>query len=277
MDRSQMDVLREYGIRPLKRRGQNFLIDGNLARWIASQVCDLGPRVLELGAGGGALTRPLLDDGARVTAVEVDPRLCDLLRREFGAHERFRLLPVDLAQAELSDFLPPGESLVVAGNLPYGLTSKVLFGLADLRESLTGAVVMIQKEVAERLTAAVGSKDYGILAAVVGHVCQVELLRTVPASVFWPRPEVDSAVVRLRPGSPWPIAEYQHYCRTVKDLFGQRRKKVGTLLRTVFQISRAEVDRVVAEATVDPDQRPEQLPPAQLRSLARALAERERS
>jgi 16S rRNA (adenine1518-N6/adenine1519-N6)-dimethyltransferase len=275
VSRSQLALLREYGIRPVKRRGQNFLIDGNLARRIATQVLELGDQVVELGAGGGALTGPLLALGATVTAVELDRKLCTLLNQEYGGHARFRLVEADLAQLDLGEVLAQaGAKPVVAGNLPYVLTSTILFGLADHRRQLAGAVLMIQKEVAQRLTSCAGCREYGVLSAVLGSLFAIETLRQVAASVFWPRPAVESTVVRLRPALSWPEDEYLPFRETVKALFGQRRKKVRTLLRSLYGLAAKDVDSVAADADIDPDQRPEQLPPLQLRRLSRALVRR---
>jgi 16S rRNA (adenine1518-N6/adenine1519-N6)-dimethyltransferase len=272
LGQSQLALLREHGIRPIKRRGQNFLIDGNLARWLAGQVLELGRTVLELGAGAGALTGPLLAAGATVTAVEIDRKLCEVLRGEFGGATRFRLLQADLAQLDWPQVLAAcGERPVVAGNLPYVLTSTVLFQLAQQRERFAGAVLMVQKEVAQRLTSGTGRAEYGVLAAVLGSLFRIEALRSVPANVFWPRPEVSSCVVKLAPAGSWPEAEYRAFLETVKALFGQRRKQVGTILRSLFELSRAEVDRVCAQAGIDQDSRPERLTQAQLRLLARIL------
>jgi 16S rRNA (adenine1518-N6/adenine1519-N6)-dimethyltransferase len=284
VSRSQLELLRAHGIRPRKRRGQNFLVDGNLARRIADDVLALGDRVLELGAGAGALTRPLLDGGARVAAVENDERLCTLLRAELGKRPGFRLITADLARRQLQDLLscfredegagasnvPP----VVAGNLPYQLTSRVLFGLADARQEIAGAVLMTQREVAQRLVASPGGGQYGLLAVVLGSVFAIDLLRRVPPDVFWPRPEVESAVVRFVPLGGWESAEYQDFLDMVKLLFQQRRKKLGRLLRSQLGVPADQVDEVSAKAGLDPRQRPEDQTREALRRLSAVLAGR---
>ena len=160
---------------------------------------------------------------------------------------------------------------MVAGNLPYVLTSKVLFALADLREGISGAVFMVQKEVAERLAADPGGKDYGILAVVLGSVFEAKVMRGVPASVFWPKPEVESAIIRLTPRGAWPQDEFENFTRVVKTLFGQRRKKMRTQLRGHFSLTPAAVDDLTARAGVDPDSRPEQVDRDGFRRLAAAL------
>ena len=275
MSESQLALLRRHGIRPVKRRGQNFLVDGNLARSIAEDAVALGACILELGAGGGALTGPLLDRRARVTAVEVDRHLCRLLRDEFGGRPGFTLLAADLARLEWDEVLAlAGPRPVVAGNLPYGLTSTVLFALTERQAAVTGAVLMVQKEVAARLAAEPGERDRGVLAVVMGSLFQVTVQRTVPATVFWPRPEVTSAVVRLVPREPWPASEYTFFLRTVKAVFQQRRKQIGTALRRRCGLDEIALAEVMAQAELTPAARPEELPNAAWRRLARVLADR---
>jgi len=274
--RSQLALLKAYDIRPVKRRGQNFLIDGNMARSIAVDCLELSDAILEIGAGGGALTGPLLDGGARVVAVEVDRRLCELLRAEFGQQAGFRLLETDLTRLDWAATLSQvGDKPLIAGNLPYVLTSEVLFALAGLQGRVAGAVCMMQREVADRIVAEPGSKTFGLLSVVLRSLFTVRIVRTVPARVFWPAPEVASAVVRLVPKTPWDEIEYRRLLRVAKRLFGQRRKKVATLLRSMYNLTSVEVTRLAAEVGFDPDQRPEQLDLEVWRRLAARLPEGE--
>ena len=276
MKRSQLALLKAYDVRPVKRRGQNFLIDGNMARSIAVDCLELSDAILEIGAGGGALTGPLLDGGARVVAVEVDRRLCELLRAEFGQQPGFRLLETDLTRLDWAATLSQvGDKPLIAGNLPYVLTSEVLFALAGLQGRVAGAVCMVQREVADRLVAEPGSKTFGLLSVVLRSLFTVRIVRTVPARVFWPAPEVASAVVRLVPKTPWDEIEYGRLLRVAKRLFGQRRKKVATLLRSLYNLTSTEVSRLAAEVGFDPDQRPEQLDLEVWRRLAAHLPEGE--
>ena len=276
MSETQHALLRRYGIRPVKRRGQNFLVDGNLARAIAADTLALSDHVLELGAGGGALTLHLLAGASRVVCVEVDRNLCELLRGEFGHLDQFKLLEGDLAKLDwMAAAAAAGPRPVVAGNLPYVLTSTVLFALADLREIISGAVFMVQKEVAERLAATPGGRDYGILAVVLGSVFDVKIIRSVASSVFWPKPEVASAIVRLTPRQEWSQAEFENFTAVVKTLFGQRRKKLGTQLRAHFSLEPAAVDELTARVGVDPDSRPEQMDAEGFKRLALALTRKD--
>ncbi len=276
MSESQHSLLRKYGIRPVKKRGQNFLVDGNLARAIARETLDVGDRVLELGAGAGALTVHLLADAARVVCVEVDRHLCALLQAEFGEREGFQLIEGDLAKLDWTAAVAAaGEQPVIAGNLPYVLTSKVLFALADLREVISGGVFMVQKEVAERLVATPGGRDFGILAVVLGSVFDVKIIRKVAPSVFWPKPEVESAIIRLTPKGEMPQAEFDRLASVVKTLFGQRRKKLRTQLRVHYSLDDEAVNELAARAGVDVDKRPEQIDPAGFQRLAAVLTRRD--
>ena len=266
MQRSQRTILRDYDIRPVKRRGQNFLVDGNLARSIAQDTLELGSRVLELGAGAGALTTHLLPTAEIVVCVEVDRNLCALLISEHGELPNFRMVEGDLSNMDWhATVAEVGGKPVIAGNLPYVLTSKVLFALAELRNVTSGAVFMVQKEVAERMIATPGGKDFGILAVVLGSVFDIKLVRTVSSSVFWPKPDVESAIVRLVPKAfqadeIWEDEEFKTFTATVKTLFGQRRKKLRNQLRQHFDMG------------IDVDRRPEQCSGTDFRRLAAALA-----
>ena len=273
MSRSQQELLRQYGIRPVKRRGQNFLLDGNLARAIAGDTLALGDEVLELGAGGGALTVHLLAGARSVACVEVDRDLHALLVNEFGDRPGFRALLADLTRLDWDEALAAaGTRPVVAGNLPYVLTSLVLFKVAELRARIAGAVFMIQKEVAERLVAEPGGRDYGVLSVVLGSVFAIRQARTVPASVFWPRPQVQSAVVSLTPAGDMDDAEFARFREVVKRLFGQRRKTLAAQLRTQFGLDGPSAARLLGDLGLAPGVRPEQVSPGDFRRLAAALA-----
>jgi len=275
VNESQLALLRRHGIKPVKRRGQNFLVDGNLARAIAQDVAALGQHVLELGAGGGALTVHLLELCRQVTCVEVDRNLCAVLAAEYGERSGFALREDDLARIDWQATVDAaGSNPVIAGNLPYVLTSKVLFAVADLRDQVAGGVFMVQREVADRLVAVPGTRDYGILAVVMGSLFDIEMTRTVPKSVFWPQPDVMSAVVRLVPRGGWSEAEYRPFLRTVKTLFQQRRKQLRSSLKGLLKLDDAAVDSVAETVGLDPSSRAEQVDAACWRRLAAELSSR---
>ncbi len=276
--RSQLELLREYGVKPTKKRGQNFLVDGNLARAITADILALGNDVLELGAGGGALTRPLLEAGARVRAIEVDRGLCAILEEELGGRDGLTLQEGDIARLDWDHELEAtGERPVMAGNLPYVLTSEVLFALADHRNYVAGGVFMVQKEVAQRLVAGPGGKEYGVLAVILGSLFDCDLVRTVPANVFWPRPAVTSAIVRLIPKKEsWDDQEFVAFKGLVKFLFNHRRKQLHRLLRT--RLGDADTaHEVLRGAAIKPSDRPEQVDRERLRILAQHVRKLEES
>ncbi len=272
---SQQELLRRHGVRPVKRRGQNFLIDGNMARAIATDITSFGMDVLELGAGGGSLTFPLLEAGARVVAVEVDRNLCAILREETADEARFQLMEADIAALDWERALAAaGERPVLAGNLPYVLTSEVLFALADWRERVAGAIFMVQLEVARRLAASPGSREYGVLSVLLGALFRIEVVRQVPPAVFWPRPDVMSAVVSLTPRKQgWSVDEYRRFKALVKKLFQQRRKKVGKIVRQLYGVPEATSAEWLAQAGIDPGDRPEHISREALRVLTAAVPE----
>ncbi len=222
-------VLAERGLAPNKRFGQNFLHDQNLCRWIAAALeLPPGARVLEVGPGLGALTEPLLDAGVHVTAMEIDRGLAAWLRERFAARENFRLLEGDALEAVPA--AAPGAD-AVTGNLPYNISTPLLMTLLGMDPPPARMVFTLQLETAERLAAAPSTPAYGAVSVVAQALCSVRLLRRVPPDVFFPEPEVTSALVRLdrRPDAPGP--ETAGRLRTlVRTGFSQRRKMALKLL-----------------------------------------------
>ncbi|HJU87020.1 MAG TPA: 16S rRNA (adenine(1518)-N(6)/adenine(1519)-N(6))-dimethyltransferase RsmA, partial [Gemmatimonadota bacterium] len=208
-----------------------------------------GSRVVEIGPGRGALTAPLLERGYRVLAIELDRVLAASLRERWGKEETFDLVEADALEVTL----PPardGEPLWVVGNLPYAITSPLLFHFLDQVDSagIAGMVFMIQREVAERLAAAPGTSAYGALTVGVRLVADVERLFDVRAGAFRPPPAVVSAVVRLIPHARFGLDEgrRERVRRLVQALFGQRRKQIQKSLRTLrgFSLSSEAVAEV---------------------------------
>ena len=225
-------TLREIRVSPVKTLGQNFLHDQNLARWIVQQAgLTAADFVVEIGPGLGAITEPLLDSGAQVLAIEKDGRLADFMRAHF-AGRRLEIIHGDALEFEVGQLFPRGPTKLL-GNLPYYASTQILLHFLGQPTPITLALLMLQKEVAARLTANPRSKDYGILTLVVQSQCRVEYLRTVPATVFLPQPEVDSAFVRLTPRAPNELPDFDHelFTALVRRGFSQRRKQLAKLLK----------------------------------------------
>ena len=233
MKLSEIDAtLREIRVSPVKTLGQNFLHDQNLARWIVSRA-ELTPDdyVVEVGPGLGALTEFLVASGARVLAIEKDARLANFLRDRFPS-DRLEVVHGDALDFDVQQlFSRPRVKFI--GNLPYNVSSQLLLRFTAYPSPISLWLCMLQKEMARRLSAQPRSADYGALTLLVQVHYQVEYLRSVPASVFLPRPEVDSAFVKItpRPADELPNYDAELFTRLVRQGFSQRRKQLQKLLR----------------------------------------------
>jgi len=225
-------TLREIRVAPVKTLGQNFLHDQNLARWIVEQA-DLSAAdfALEIGPGLGAITEPLLETGAKVLAIEKDGRLVEFLRAHFVGR-RLEIVHGNALEFEVRRLFPRGPTKLL-GNLPYYASTQMLLRFLEQPTPIVVALLMLQKEVAMRLSARPRSKDYGILTLIVQSQCRVEYLRTIPTTVFLPEPEVDSAFVRLTPRAPneLPNHDRELFVALVRRGFSQRRKQLAKLLK----------------------------------------------
>ena len=231
------DALAELQLTPSKTLGQNFLHDQNLARWIVAQLdVQPGDTLLEIGPGLGALTGTALETGAKLTVLEKDARLAGFLRQRFAGENRLRVEHLDALDFDVRT-LWPDRPVKVFGNLPYYISTPLLFHFASPASPVERAVFLLQRELAARIAAAgPGSKDYGILSVVIGRRWRVELLRVLPASVFLPEPKVDSALIRLVPRAPdeLPACDVQTFEQLVRAGFSQRRKQLRKLLADFF-------------------------------------------
>lgn len=250
--------------RARKRFGQNFLIDDAAIHKIVAAL-DAGPddHVVEIGPGQGALSFPLLRTGCQLTVIEIDRDLAARLRvqgAQLGA-ERFRLIEGDALEVRLSDLPAPFK---LAGNLPYNISTPLLFHFLSHASALERIVVMLQKEVVERMAAAPGSKTYGRLSVMLQARCRVEPLFLVPPESFRPVPAVDSAVVRLWPQGIDPTVQ-KPLERIVRAAFGERRKQLGNALRGVVD------EPMLTAVGLSRTARAEEVPVATYIELARAL------
>jgi len=226
-------ALREIPISPAKRLGQNFLHDQNLARWIVDHAqITADDYVVEIGPGLGALTEFILEKGARVLVIEKDARLANFLHARFG-HERLEILNIDALKFD-PRFLFAHRRVKLLGNLPYNISSALLLKSLEQPNPISLWLLMLQKEMATRLSASPSTHDYGALTLRVQLHHRVKYLRTVPPTVFFPQPDVDSAVVRILPGDPLelPARDDGLLLRLVRAGFSQRRKQLRKLLQT---------------------------------------------
>ncbi len=270
-------LLRKYGLRARRSWGQNFLADPAALEAIARLAVERpGERVVELGAGLGHLTARLLSRGADVVAVERDRDMARVLRAELGA--RVAVLEADAARLDYAALRAPSPAaparVAVAGNLPYHLTSPILFSLLRQCESISRAVLLVQREVGERIAAGPGSRDYGLLSVLVQQRARVTVERLLRPGAFHPAPKVESAVVRVVFGPPSAeVREADRFRKLVKAGFAQRRKTLGNALRAGRVAPREALARALAAAGVDPGRRGETLSVEEWARLERALAD----
>jgi 16S rRNA (adenine1518-N6/adenine1519-N6)-dimethyltransferase len=265
-------LLDKYGLRAKRSWGQNFLGDETILEEIARlAVPRPGERVVELGAGLGHLTVRLLARGARVLAVERDRDMARVLRGELGGE--IEILEADAAHLDYAALAGPAPP-VVTGNLPYHLTSPILFGLLDQPGRVASAVFLLQREVAERLAARPGQKDWGVLSVFLQREAEVSLERIVPPGAFFPPPKVHSAVLRAGFRPPHPAAavgDAARFRRLVKAGFAQRRKTLGNALKGARLAPAGVLAGALASAGIDPGRRGETLRIEEWAALERAL------
>ena len=256
--------------RPKKHYGQHFLNDRHYVdRIIRALAPQPGDRVVEIGPGEGALTLPLLEVTGHLTAIELDTDLIPRLARDAAPRGELEIIQRDVLRTDLSE-LAGNDSLRIVGNLPYYISSPILFHCLAHADAITDMHFMLQKEVVERMAAVPGGKTYGRLSVMLQLACRVEPLFDVPPTAFAPPPKVDSAVVRLTPLPPDRRTDVDAACleAVVKAAFGQRRKTLGNALRQLLDADD------LREAGIDPRARAEVLPPADFVRLAHRRAAR---
>jgi 16S rRNA (adenine1518-N6/adenine1519-N6)-dimethyltransferase len=260
--------------RPRKRFGQHFLRDKTVLARIASALALTGSEtVIEIGPGRGALTDLLADGARRLVAVEIDRDLAALLRERYATRPNVEILEADVLEVDLGRLA--GGPYVLAGNVPYYITTPIVFhALRPPRPER--AVYLVQREVAERIVAPPGGKDYGALSVNVQGFARADVLFRVPPGAFTPPPQVDSAVIRVTPrADPVVAPELEaRYRAFVLAAFGLRRKQMRRVLRTVAGLPAEDADRILAAADIDPEARPETLTPDAFARLVGALQRR---
>ena len=260
--------------RAKKSLGQNFLIDANVQRKIVDAL-DPGPddEVMEIGPGQGALTRHLAARAGRLVLVELDDTLAARLTAEFADTPSVQVIHRDVLEVPLEEVSADPARLKVIGNIPYNITTPILFGLLERRPRPREIVLMIQREVAERILAEPGSKTYGALAVGVRAVADVERVMNVGRTSFRPVPDVESAVIRVVPHDPprIPPEDEAALRKLTRFAFGQRRKQFQRILRDAYGLSAEQVVALGREVGMDLQARPESFPPERFIDLARAL------
>jgi 16S rRNA (adenine1518-N6/adenine1519-N6)-dimethyltransferase len=266
-------ILKRHGLKAKHSWGQNFLGDPDVLAQIArSANLSKDDTVVELGAGLGHLTQALLDTGASVVAVERDRDMVKILKEDFAKEPRLRVLEANATELEFAKAAGVPK-VAVLGNLPYHLTSSILFAVLEQRESISRAVFTLQKEVVTRLAAQPGNRDYGILTVLLNLYFDVELLFTLPAAMFHPPPQVDSATLSLwtLPEPRAKVVSDARFIRLVKAAFAQRRKTLSNSLKSDPTLG--DVSGALAKAGIDGGRRAETLAAEEFAAIERALVE----
>lgn len=271
-------LLAAHGLRPQHKLGQNFLTDRRILEAIA-EASGAGPDdlVLEIGPGLGSLTQQLAERAGRVLAIELDRNLASLLGKTVQAdYNNVEVIQGDAGRIDLkallTERLAPGRLAKVAANLPYYITTPLVMRLLEEELPLDRIVVMVQKEVADRMISPPGSKEYGALSVAVQYYSEPRIVLNVSRGAFLPPPEVESAVVALQMRQEPPVdAPKGDFFRVVKAAFGQRRKTASNALMSGLGVDRARVEAALTAAGVQPQRRGETLSLEEFAAIARNL------
>lgn len=258
-----------------KRFGQNFLHDqAVIGRIIDSIDPQPDQHLLEIGPGQAALTRPLANSGARLDCVELDRDLAGYLEKEFRNQDKVTIHQQDILKFDLKTLVAEDEDtprIRIIGNLPYNISTPVMFHLLQNHELISDMIFMLQLEVVQRLAAQPGDKNYGRLGLMAQYYCHIDHLFNVPSAAFTPQPKVSSAIVRLTPHQTFPVTAKDVGClqTVIRTAFNQRRKTLKNALKGLISIDR------LSELPVDLSQRPETLSLADFVIISDQLSEQE--
>ena len=239
------EILDKYQLKAQKKFGQNFLIDANVVEKIAKSSCDKALTTIEIGPGIGSLTEMLARYSRNVISYEIDQNLLKVLDDTLSVYDNVEIVYQDFLELNLDEVPYRDEEIVVCANLPYYITTPILFKLFESDLKIKRISVMVQKEVADRFKAGVNSKDYNALSVIVQYAYNVRLLMNVSKHVFNPKPNVDSAVITFEPKEKLPLANEQEFYQMVKAAFKQRRKTLYNNLKEAYPIE--EVKRLFSE------------------------------
>ncbi len=256
--------------RPRKRFGQHFLTRADIARRIVDLAAITeGECVLEVGPGRGALSETLAAEAGRLVMIEIDRDLAARLRDSYVGRDNVTVIEGDVLRIDLDQALAPFAPVTVVANLPYNISTPLIARFVERPRLYRKLVLMLQREVAERICASPGNKDYGSLSVLVQLAATARIALRVPATAFRPQPKVESAVVVIEPFAEPILSDDERDAvrRLTRSLFTQRRKQLGNLLRRLTDDSK----RVLADLDIDPKRRPETLSPEDFVRLNQAL------
>ena len=260
-----MDLVKRHGFKFTKSLGQNFLIDDNIVDKIVAGA-GIGPsdKIIEVGPGIGTLTREMASRAGALMAVEIDKNLIPILADTLGDFENVKIVNEDIIKADIRGLIDEnlsGGPVKLVANIPYYITTPIIMRLLEEDINVTDIVVMVQKEVAERMNAQPGGKDFGALSVAVQFYCDTEIVAKVPRHLFVPQPNVDSIVIalRVRPERKYRVDNEDLFFKVAKAAFGQRRKTLLNSIASMGNLSKDMVKEALEEAGIDPKRRGETL------------------
>ncbi len=274
------EIINKYGIKPKKKLGQSFLLDGNIVRKIAAAAqITKEDIVVEIGAGIGVLTEDLARMAGKVIAVEIDPKLVEVLKEKLAPYSNAEIHSGDILKYDFKVLAKKYKSKIkVIGNVPYNISGPLIFHLLSFRSAINGFILMLQKEVVQRLAAAPNNKSYGVPSVLLQMFASVEKIFDVPASCFHPRPKVESAVVRgaFLDKPLMELADAAFFTQLVKASFAQRRKMLINNLKNsnlLANISEEKISDILTGADIDGKRRGETLSVEEFGKLSNLLQE----
>ncbi|SHG41945.1 dimethyladenosine transferase [Thermosyntropha lipolytica DSM 11003] len=277
-------LMREYSLMPRKKWGQNFLVDANIVRKIVHSAPITGEDyVVEIGPGLGALTRELALNSKGVMAVDIDTSLKEPLERILAGLDNIRVVFADIMKLDIEQKLrevfnlSEVPSYKVCANIPYNITTPIIFKLLEECPHMQSATLMMQKEVAERILALPGNKDYGLLTVMTAYRAETDFLLDVSRNCFYPKPEVDSRVIRITPleEKKVEVKDEESFKDLVKKAFQMRRKTILNICSVFYHLDKQDIKIKLEKAGIIPNSRPEDLTIEQYALIHKLLGEQE--
>ena len=269
------ELVKKYNFKFTKSLGQNFLVDQSVPRDIVDGA-DVGPEdlVIEIGPGVGTLTAQLLKIAKKVVAIELDDTLIPILTEELGEYPNFSLIHNDALKVNFDEVIGDEQSVKLVANLPYYVTTPIIVKLLKEKHKFKSLTIMIQKEVAERMNAEPGNKDYGALTLLVQYYCNTKIVRKVPPACFIPRPKVDSIVIRLdKLDEPKVKVDNEKlFFDIIRSSFNMRRKTLWNGVKSIGP-AKEKLEAAFEKAGVDPKRRGETLSIQEFATLSNCINE----